>query len=154
MLALLAAAAAATDACALLPPQEIAAVQGETPSQSTATARDEGPLHVSGCVFVLPTFARSIALEVTRGAPGAVRKRWRRLFHSRQRGEEGEEQKAGPERVRGLGDEAYWLAEKPSGALYVLRRNAILRISLGGPDAREAKVARARVLLGKALRRL
>ncbi len=149
---LLAAAAAAPDACALLEGPEIAAVQGETPTESKPGASDQGALQVRSCVFVLPTFANSVSLEVTRSTGGEARRRWKELFHSRERGEECE--KVPKRRVPSLGDEAFWLPEKPSGALYVLRKQALLRLSIGGPDPRHDKLARARALMKKALGRL
>jgi len=151
-LALILVAAAGRDACGLLRPEEIAAVQGEAPSELKRSAREEGALQISSCVFVLPSFPRSISLEVTRGE--GTQRRWKQMFHSPRKGEEAEGKALEPERVRGLGDEAFWIPEVPSGALYVLRKNAILRVSSGGKDPRDVKVARATALLRKALRRL
>jgi hypothetical protein len=148
----LAAATAGRDACALLRPSEIAAVQGEAPTEMRPSERQEGGLRISDCVFVLPTFSRSISLEMIRG--DGARRRWREMFHSRAGSEEAEGKALKPEAVPGLGDAAFWIPEAPSGALYVLRKKAILRLSIGGKDPREAKVARAAALLRKALRRL
>lgn len=176
MLNLLAAAAvaASTGACALLSAQEIAAVQGEAPAETKPGDSDQGKLRVSSCVFVLPTFARSVSLEVVRGE---ARQRWKELFHpsrrereereKKERGERAREAKehrgkdrgeeegeSAAKRVAGVGDEAFWLEEKPSGALYVLHKRAFLRLSIGGPDPRHDKLARAKALVKKALRRL
>ena len=68
-------------------------------------------------------------------------------------GEEGEPE-AKPEAVAGLGDEAFWLGTGTFGVLYVLDPEAILRISVGGPGDREAKLAQSRTLAAKALARL
>lgn len=148
----LAVATAGRDACALLQASEIAAVQGEAPREMKPSEREEGALRISDCVFVLPSFSRSISLEVIRG--DGARGRWREMFHSRAESEEAERKALEPEAVPGLGDEAFWIPEVPSGALYALRKKAILRISIGGKDPRHAKIARASALLRKALRRL
>ncbi len=159
LLALLAQAASASsagDACRLLEPKEIAAIQGEVPRELKPTQRTDGLFQIEACVFVLPTYAKSISLEVTRGATREVRNRWRRMFHARrelrERGEK--EERLEPAPVQGVGDESFWLDESPSGALYVLRRDALVRISIGGPAPRTTKVKRAAALARKALRRL
>jgi hypothetical protein len=147
------------DACALLAPKEIASVQGELPKETKPSVRTEGALQISECVFVLPTYAKSVSLQVTRGTKDEARQRWKQLFHSEQRaagaaqGEEREE-RIKPEAVRGLGDESFWVPVRPAGALYVLRKKAFLRISLGGSDAPEAKIQRSKKLARMALRRL
>jgi hypothetical protein len=154
IVALALATAASSDACALLRGEEIAAVQGEAPTEMKSSVHAEGPLQVSDCVFVLPTFGKSIALQLTRGEE--ARRRWKEVFHSRHaaRREERESKEGAPEAVHGLGDEAFWVARGPSSALYVLRRKVFLRISLGGADPRDTKIAQATALLRKALRRL
>lgn len=148
------AAAVAGDACALLEPGEIAAVQGEAPKETRSNTRDEGQLRVSDCVFVLPTFTNSIVVQLSRGR--GARRRWKQVFHRGRaaRGEGPEEEERAPEPVRGIGDEAFWVAGGPTSALYVLRRDSFLRISLGGADPRDLKIARAKALVRKALRRL
>src|SRR5512132_4221129 len=59
--------AAALQACALLTSADIAAVQRETPSEKRETVSKRGELDVAQCFYVLPTFARSVSLEVARG---------------------------------------------------------------------------------------
>ncbi len=78
------------------------------------------------------------------------------MFHPRKEPEARREKEdpLEPEAVRGVGDESFWLDESPSGALYVLRRDALLRISIGGADPRAVKIKRAAALARKALRRL
>lgn len=154
IVALALAAAVSGEACSLLRSEEIAAVQGESPMELRASAYTEGSLQVSDCVFVMPTFGKSIALRLTRGE--GARRRWKEVFHSRRadRREERESKEGAPEAVRGLGEEAFWVARGPSSALYVLRGKVFLRISLGGADPRDTKIAQATILLRKALRRL
>ena len=55
---------AVAKACALLTAADIVAVQGEKPTK----AREWRPRHdESRCYFALPTAAKSVSLEVTRG---------------------------------------------------------------------------------------
>jgi hypothetical protein len=70
-----------------------------------------------------------------------------------EKGEE-EEKKNPPKKVDGVGDEAYWSGNRFGGALYVLKRNVILRISIGGPDDQETKIEKSKRLAEKALGRL
>ncbi len=144
------------DACRLLDAKEIAAAQGEAPKEVKPSQRADGPLQIQDCVFVLPTYSKSISLQVTRGPKDEARDRWKRMFASPPPGESGEEKEKTlkPEPVRGLGDEAFWIDESPSGALYALRKRAFVRISIGGPEPRHTKIKRAVALARKALRRL
>jgi hypothetical protein len=56
--------------------------------------------------------------------------------------------------VRGVGDEAFWSASRIGGALYVLKRDRYLRISVGGKGDPEAKMKKCKALAQKALQRL
>src|SRR5207244_12169064 len=102
-------------ACALLTFAEIRKVQGEAPVQAKASESGSS----QRCFFELPTFTRSISLDVTRGKE--VREVWKKSLH-------GEEENARPERVRGIGDDAFWFGDPRLGGLYVLRNDAMLRI--------------------------
>ena len=68
-------------------------------------------------------------------------------------GEE-EEEGAPPERVRGVGDEAFWTGSRIGGTLYVLKGNSYLRISIGGAADQPTKMKRSKVLAQKAVARL
>jgi hypothetical protein len=146
------------DACGLLQPKEIAAIQGEAPKDTKASVRAEGALQISECVFALPTYSKSVSLQVTKGENDGARQRWKQLFHSENqaggRAEAEEKEQLKPEPVPGVGEEAFWVPVRPAGALYVLRKNAFLRISIGGSESREAKIQRCKKLASKALRRL
>jgi hypothetical protein len=87
---------------------------------------------------------------------------WRNIFHDektnesrkeRDKDKARKEESASPERIRGIGDEAFWMGNKMAGALYVLKGGAYIRISIGGPmDA--ASKQRAKALAQKATSRL
>jgi hypothetical protein len=56
--------------------------------------------------------------------------------------------------VSGVGDEAWWTGNAQVGALYVLKGDAFLRISVGGGEPERARIERSRLLARRALRRL
>jgi hypothetical protein len=72
----------------------------------------------------------------------------------KKRGEEEEEEGAPPQKVSGVGEEAYWVGNRIGGALYVLKGDAYLRISIGGPPDPAAKIRKSRSLARRALTRL
>ena len=157
MLSYLLLAAAAADACALLTADEIQRVQGESPQISKPSSQSGGELLVRQCFYQLPTFEKSISLEVTTGP--AAKAYWQKAFHESRAQEKDEKDEEGeakeqPERVRGLGEEAFWTGSLKLGGLYVLQKGSILRLSIGGADAKGAKLKKLRALARPALKRL
>ncbi len=185
--------------CTLLSDEDLKEVQGETPADAQGSEHFAGGLSMSQCFYRLPTFARSINLEVVRAgqdAPaGALKEYWRKRFHpeaveererarelneererareqllERERAagqvregghrqkdeEEGREDKedARPQRVPGLGEEAYMTWNSRAVMLYVLKGDAVVRVAVSGPEDRPARLKRASALAGKALKRL
>ena len=67
---------------------------------------------------------------------------------------EEKEKRVPPKKVDGIGEEAYWSGNRFGGALYVLAKDAIVRISVGGPDNEQTKVDKSKALALKALERL
>ena len=67
---------------------------------------------------------------------------------------EEEEEGAPPEKVRGVGDEAYWTGSRIGGALYVLKGNSYLRISIGGPADQSTKMNKSKALAQKIVARM
>jgi hypothetical protein len=70
------------------------------------------------------------------------------------RGEEEEEESTPPQKVSGVGDDAYWIGSRVGGALYVLKGGAYLRISIGGSGDQTSKINKSRTLAQKAIVRL
>jgi hypothetical protein len=147
-------------ACTLLTAEEIAAVQGE-PFKATRPSSGPGPgLSVSQCYFELPLAVNSVVLTVTRksDATGArdPKEQWQEIFHGERRAEkeekEGEEK--GPEKIEGLGDEAFWTGTRIGGALYVLKGSVYFRISVGGAGDQAEKIRRSKALAENILKRL
>jgi hypothetical protein len=148
-------------ACGLLTKEETQAVQGE-PFKNTKASQGPGPgLKVSQCYFELPTPVNSIVLTVTRKADGAAardpRESWRELFHEerpREKEKEKEGEEKGPLKVDGIGDEAFWTGSRVGGALYVLKDNCYIRISVGGAGDQSRKLEKCKTLAEAVLKRL
>jgi len=56
--------------------------------------------------------------------------------------------------INGIGDEAYWVGNPLTGALYVLRGNSFLRVSVGGVREEAARIEKSKALAQAALKRL
>ena len=175
----------------LIPDEEMRAVQGESPTDAQGSEHTAEGVSMSQCFYRLPTFDKSVNLEVVSGAQGALKEYWRKRFNPdaveareqlRQRAEEARlareeelkrEREAGqvreggrrkknreeehwrPERVAGLGDEAYWSGNLKMWTLAVLRRDKVVRVTLvGGPDARDENLKKATELARAVLKRL
>ncbi|HEX7313342.1 MAG TPA: hypothetical protein VF297_05450 [Pyrinomonadaceae bacterium] len=72
--------------CALLSAEELKEVQGEAPTEAQGSEHAVGPLSMSQCFYRLPTFNKSVNLEVVRAAQGAdagaLKEYWRKQFHT------------------------------------------------------------------------
>jgi hypothetical protein len=159
---------------------EIKAVQGESLKDTKASDRASGDLIVTQCYYELPTASNSISLTLTETNPQkkgrSLKDVWEEAFgkdenktdsERKREGEkerdkekakpaagEEEEESAPLEPVRGVGDEAFWSASRVGGALYVLKRDRFIRISVGGKGDLEAKLKKSKALAQKALRHL
>jgi hypothetical protein len=167
------------DACALLNSKEIAAVQGEALKETKLSGQAGGGLQISQCFFTLPTFSNSISLLVAQKGDGADAKEpkdfWRETFHkdggeekdrdrdkkdrdkdkkAGRRGEEEEKESTPPQRVSGVGNDAFWVGSRVAGALYVLKGNAYIRISVGGSGDQASKINKSKTLAQKVIARL
>jgi len=147
-------------ACTLLTREETEAVQGEPFKETKASRKSMAGLTTSQCYFELPTTVNSIVLTVTQRAEGAdardPKQNWQELFHRDKAAEKKEEEKEGkgPEKIEGIGDEAFWTGSHVGGALYVLKGNSFIRISIGGADDSGAKIEKSRALAQSVLKRL
>ena len=154
------------DACKLLTSEEIQAVQGEGVKATKGSDASSGPLYVSQCFYETESFTNSVSLTLTRGNGDArgegPREFWKKNFggegekgeREREGGEAGEEESLPPTRVRGIGEEAYWVGNNKVGTLYVLKGSKFIRISLGGADDPRKKIEKSKTLAASALKRL
>ncbi|HEV2829105.1 MAG TPA: DUF3558 family protein [Pyrinomonadaceae bacterium] len=167
-------AKAKIDACALLTSKEIEAVQGEALQETKLSGQSTGGFSMSQCFFTLPTFTNSISLLVAQKGDGSSaqdpREFFRERFHEKREGEkererererekkkgreEEEEEGSPPQKVTGIGDEAYWTGSRVGGALYVLKGHSYVRISIGGPADQATKIKKTKALAAKAIARL
>src|ERR1043166_9630251 len=150
------------DACAMLTSKEIESIQGEALKDTKLSESSAEGLNVSQCFFTLPTFTNSISLVVTQRGDGAgardPRQFWRDTFHrdkepEKDRGEE-EGKSRPPQKVSGIGDEAFWMTSPAAGILYVLKGSNFVRISIGGREDQQTKIKKSKALAQKVIDRL
>jgi hypothetical protein len=170
------------DACALLTSQEIRSVQGEPLKETKGSGSAEKGFSISQCFFTLPTFNNSISLVVTQKGDGAdgrdPKEFWEATFdrasegerekerdkksekerekekaHDKNREEE-EEAAVPPQKIAGVGDEAFWTGSRVGGALYVLKGSSYIRVSVGGAGNQQSKINKSKALARLALKRL
>ena len=160
------------DACKLLTGDEIKTIQRDTLKDITPTTRTGGTFIISQCFYATSQFVNSVSLTVTQQSSdiGAenIREFWKQRFwstgsHNKDRERERdntaktseeEEEGAPPERVKGIGEEAYSVGNAKFGALYVLKGNKILRISVGGSHSQPERIQKMKSLTQYAIRRL
>lgn len=159
------------NACQLLSAREIAHVQGEAFRSAKLTETEADGLSVSQCFYALPSFTNSVSVDLMHGKTNAF---WKAHFSSARAERDADEDRdrdaatktAPPSReveeehqsamrkVSGVGDTAVWSGNRMSGALYVLKGNSIVRISVGGKGSEDEKIERSRKLAAMALRKL
>lgn len=153
------------NACAMLTSEEIESIQGEAFKEVRLSESSANGLHVSQCFFALPTFTNSVSLAVTQKADGPgvrdPRQFWNDTFHSGterkndgDRDKEKSEEARPPRKIPGIGDEAFWMASRAAGILYVLNGSSYIRISIGGDGDQQTKIARTKALARKVIDRL
>jgi hypothetical protein len=147
------------DPCRLLTDEEVRVVQGHAPSQKTPSEQPAGSFQFTQCFYRTPEFTNSVSVAV--GAPRATdsrssgpRQYWQEQFHPKVSAAPGRKKKEPPKPIAGLGDEAFWVGDPVSGALYVLKGEVFLRVSVGGAPDQTLKIKRARALALNALKRL
>jgi hypothetical protein len=166
------------DVCSLITKEEIEAIQGSPITETKSSGHSDGGFRNSQCFYTATDFSRSVSLAVTQSDPDSPAKRsvkefWKETFgrytgeqkeregdkekKESLRGErrkEGEEEANPPKKINGIGDDAYWTASRVGGALYALKNDAYIRVSLGGTDTEEARIEKTKKLAAKALGRL
>ena len=159
---------AKTDACALLTSAEIESVQREAVKETKLSGSKESGFSVSRCFFTLPTFTNSISLQITQRGDGPDARDpktfWSDTFHREyksekekaraERKEEEEGESSQPMKVNDVGDEAFWMGTRVGGALYVLKGNNYLRVSISGSGAEKDKINRSKALAQNVAARL
>jgi hypothetical protein len=166
------------DVCALLTSAEIEAVQGESIKETKPNMQPSSTFLMLECFFRTATFAKSISLALAAPDPAkssalTPREYWKKQFHPSEQAEtekhepvagkakipketeeEREKELSKPRPIEGLGEEAYWVGNAITGALYVLEGDAFLRISIGGVREESARIEKSKVLARAAFKRL
>jgi hypothetical protein len=111
------------------------------------------------CFYRTPEFTSSVSVAL--GIPLADDDKrsgplqyWRQQFHKKPSNVPSRKKKEPPKPVEGLGDEAFWVGDPMTGALYVLQGEVFLRVSVGGPPDQAQKIKRSKTLASYALKRL
>ena len=146
----------------LLMSSEIESVIGEPAKQAVTSARTEAGFAISQCYFQTATPAKSVAVTVTSRGPGSEAKEPRQLWAEKFHGEgnaekeieEPQRRPAPPEKVEGVGDEAYWIESGSTGALYAIQANRFIRVAIGGSDGKAIRIDKAKRLAELVLKRL
>ena len=148
------------DACTLLTNDEIAAVQGESAQNTRPQRKEANGLVISQCLFALPTYVRSISLVVVQKATDGSRRpldTWKEMFgpekiHETESASGKKEMP--PMRISDLGNEAFWVGNNTIGALYVLKGDSYITVSVGGPEDQKVKIEKTTTLARAILPRL
>jgi hypothetical protein len=162
------------DPCALITNEEVQAIQGGPIKDVKSSEQSDGRFRIAQCFYNAEPFHKSVSLAVTQNDPASANARtpkdfWKETFgryEGEAKEEKGDEQKKEslreqeeekarpPKKLDGIGDAAYWTANRMGGALYVLKNDVFIRISVGGPESEESKINRCKALAEKALSRL
>lgn len=163
------------DACGLITNEEVQAIQGSPIKDVKGSEQSDGSFRIGQCFYTAETFSKSVSLAITQSDPASPPKArhpkdfWKETFgryEGKAKEEEGDEEKKKslgeqeeekglpPKKIDGIGDAAYWTANRMGGALYVLKNNVFIRVSVGGPEAEDAMIYRCKALAEKALSRL
>ena len=165
------------NACELITNAEVQAIQGSPIKDVKPSEQADGNFRIAQCFYTAETFNKSVSLAVTQADPAAAKPRnpreyWKDTFGRyegkakeeegdeekkkslRERGGEEEEKGPPPKKIDGIGDAAYWTANRMGGALYVLKKDVFIRVSVGGPEAEDAMINRCKALAEKILSRL
>jgi hypothetical protein len=158
------------DPCALLTSADVQAVQGDAVQETKPSTQPAGGLVMSQCLFRTASPSKSVSLAIA--SPGTVSPRtfWQKQFHSgnpeseekdkdkaasgRKNAKQEEDESTRPRAIKGVGEQAYWVGSPMVGALYVLKRDIFLRISVGGIREESARIEKSIALARLALKRL
>jgi hypothetical protein len=153
------------EACSLVSKEEVESVQQTPIKDANSSQRVDGTLQISQCLYTAAEFSKSVNLALIQRDPNQHGARspkdfWKEKFDPYENEEprtsphpESEEGPA-PRKIVGLGDEAYWVANRFGGILYVLKGEVLISIGIGGTDSEDKKLEKSKVLAQKAVQRL
>ena len=166
------------EGCSLITKEEIGTVQDTTVTDAKGSEGSDGVYLITQCYYASTEPNLSVSLAVTQLDPKSPtgrnpREQWKQSFGrfdkeksevkeekeakeegAKGAGREEEEKAAPPKKIEGMGEDAFWSGNRFGGALYVLKGDVFIRISVGGPDNEETKIEKSKRLAEKALSRL
>src|SRR4029077_8246453 len=166
------------DVCALITKQEIETIQRSHIKETKSSVRSDAGFRVLQCLYTAEDFSKSVSLAVTQRDPASSGKRsvndfWNETFGRftdqekksnsdkernglrEQAPREGEEKTfILPKKIDGIGDDAFWSPNPVGGAIYVLKKDVFIRLSIGGRDNEQGKLDKSKALARKAIDRL
>jgi hypothetical protein len=159
------------DPCALLTPADVQAVQGDAVQETKLSAQPGAQLVISQCIFRTATPSKSISVAIA--SPGSISPRafWQKQFRSgksasaeeaksekelesKKQEKEEDDESTRPRAIADVGEQAFWVGGPMVGALYVLKGDTFLRISVGGVREESARIEKSVALARLALKRL
>ena len=146
-------------------------MQGEAVQETKPSAQQGGGLLMSQCVFRTAVPSKSISVALASAGSTSPRAFWTRQFRSGKTeddaehsastatktasaSKEKEEESTRSRPMPGVGEEAYWVGGPLVGALYVLKRDTFIRISVGGIRQEPLRIQKSIALARAALKRL
>jgi hypothetical protein len=167
------------EGCSLITKEEIGTVQETTVTDAKGSEGSDGIHLITQCYYATTGTNLSVSIAITQFNPNnttAVSPRgvWEETFSrfreekietqrkqgeekdapAARRGREEGKERTPPKKIDGVGEEAFWTGNRFGGALYVLKGDVFIRISVGGPDNEETKIEKSTTLAQKALSRL
>jgi hypothetical protein len=163
--------AKAADPCKLLTGADIKAVQGDAVQETKPSTQPSGGLVMSQCLFHTTNPSKSVSVAIASAGSSSPRAFWQKQFQSadptseekehektvaehKQGKHEEDEESTRPRKIAGVGEQAYWVGSPMVGALYVLKGNSFLRISVGGVREEPARIQKSVTLARLALKRM
>ncbi len=157
------------DACAVLTSADVQKVQGDPVQETKPSTQPAGGLVMSQCLFRTAAPSKSVSVAIATSGTTSPRAFWQKQFHSRNPEIEGkeknkpgagrkdakeEDESTHPRTIKGVGEQAFWVGSPMVGALYVLKGNTFLRISVGGVREESARIEKSVALARLALKHL
>ena len=163
--------AKAADPCKLLSNADIQAVQGDPVQETKPGTQPSGGLVMLQCLFRTANPSKSVSVSIASAGSISPRAFWQKQFQSansaleekeheknaaghKQGKHEEDEESTRPRSIAGVGEQAFWVGSPMVGALYVLKSNTFLRISVGGVREEPARIQKSVALARLALKRL
>ncbi|HEY2360619.1 MAG TPA: hypothetical protein VGK36_05860 [Candidatus Angelobacter sp.] len=162
---------AKADACAVLTRADVQKIQGDPVQETKPGTQPSGGLIMSQCVFRTANPSKSVSVAIASAGSTSPRAFWQKQFRSghpesgekekenaptgrKNAKEEEDEESTRPRTIQGVGEQAYWVGSPMVGALYVLKGEIFLRISVGGVREEPARIQKSVALARLALKRL